>query len=95
MARKSIDSATYQPTRAFEAFLDEMTYQSAWESHYKTVPYLTKHAGKAAKSRGAFYHLGFGKALVLDRFLPSWKESYFKSGVWLDNLLKTAITTHR
>jgi hypothetical protein len=94
MARLAADTSAYKPTKSFEALRNEMTYANSWGSHYSTVPYLVKHAGKAAKSRGAFYHPGLGKALVLDRFLPRWKESYFESRVWLNDLIEAAYNTN-
>lgn len=53
------------------------------------VPVRTpsEHAGRATRDRNAFYHLGMGKALALDRVDPRWKKQYFAARVWLDDLL--------
>jgi hypothetical protein len=66
-------------------------YRKAWDSDYSRRLFLVKHAGRAAKSRTAFYHLGMGKALLLDRIKPTWKQDYFQQDVWMDDLLENAL----
>ncbi len=51
----------------------------------------SKHAGRAAQSRTAFYHLGLGKGLLLDKLMLDWKTRYFAPGVWVDDLLMEAL----
>ena len=81
----------YQPTAEFAVLPGVQTYQQLWERIYRNHPFLVKHAGRAAQSRTAFYHLGMGKALALDRISPGWKDKYFAPGVWLDDLLAEAV----
>jgi hypothetical protein len=69
----------------------EDVYRRAWESDYAGRLFLVKHAGRAAKSRTAFYHLGMAKTLLLDRLKPAWKQDYFRPDVWLDDLLEAAL----
>lgn len=88
-----IEDVAYKPTKAFECLPEEMSYLRAWDTYYKHLPNLIKHAGKAAKSRTAFYHLGFGKALALDRLLPDWKKRYFSPKLWLDDLIGEAVVS--
>jgi len=52
---------------------------------------IVKDAGRAARSRTMFYHIGFGKGLPLDRLMPNWKSGYFKQDVWLDDLFVKAL----
>jgi hypothetical protein len=66
-------------------------FGAVWDNEYSRRPFLVKHAGRAAKSRTAFYHLGMGKALLLDRLGRPWKQDYFKNGVWLDDQIAAAI----
>ncbi len=82
---------TYHPTEAFAALTDFSSYQRVWEQAYQGRIFLLKHAGRAAQSRTAFYHLGMGKALALDKVNPNWKDSYFAAGVWLDDLIAAAV----
>jgi peroxiredoxin len=84
-------SGDYQPTEAFRQLPDYKSYQEIWNESYKGRIFLVKHAGRAAQSRTAFYHLGLGKGLLLDRLMPDWKTRYFAPRVWLNDLLMTAL----
>jgi len=90
MAEAAAD-AGYQSTEAFRRVRDFKTYQQLWDGNYKNRIFLAKHAGRAARSREAFYHLGLGKGLLLDRLAPDWKNRYFALKVWLDDLLIAAL----
>jgi hypothetical protein len=61
---------TYQPTEAFRQLADYKSYRQVWDEDHKNRAFLVKHAGRAAQSRTAFYYLGLGKGLLLDRLLP-------------------------
>ena len=82
----------YQPTKAFSSLPSVVTYQQIWKESYEARPFLAKHAGRAAKDRTAFYHLGMAKALALDKVNPEWKQKYFDANVWLDDLLMSAVS---
>jgi hypothetical protein len=79
----------YEMARLAARTSDE--YRQAWGSDYSGRLMLVKHAGRAAKSRTAFYHLGMGKSLLLDRLNPAWKRDYFRENVWMDDLLEKAL----
>jgi hypothetical protein len=81
----------YTPTAIFKALPTYRGYDQLWKDVYVNRPFLIKHAGRAAHSRSAFYHLGMGKALALDRVDPNWKSRYFAPGVWLDDLLRASL----
>jgi hypothetical protein len=81
----------YEPTVAFRALPGLMAYAKVWETDYAKQLFLVKHAGRVAKSRTEFYHLGLGKCLLLDRLDRTWKERYFDAGVWLPDLIESAI----
>ena len=57
-------NGSYQPTKAIQQLPNYKTYQQVWDEDYKNRPSV-KHAGRAARSRTAFYHLGLGKGLLL------------------------------
>jgi hypothetical protein len=78
---------TYRPSVGYSSLPMAQRYTDVWRESYESRPFLTKHAGRAAKSRDAFYHLGAGKALALDKVDAGWKMKYFGAGVWLDDLL--------
>ena len=75
---------------AYSSLPGFQSYRELWQQTYESRAFLIKHAGRAAKNRTAFYHLGMGKALALDRVSPGWKEKYFLPGAWLDDLLADA-----
>lgn len=83
-------NSDYRPAAGFAALPGFRGYPSLWERTYRNRTFLVKHAGRAAQSRTAFYHLGMGKALALDKAGPGWKECYFDPGIWLDDLLAAA-----
>ena len=85
----------YVPTAVFRTLPGFHGYTASWKQTYQNWPYLVKHAGRAARDRNAFYHLGMGKALALDKVYPSWKTQYFATGLWLDDLLKAALQQKR
>ena len=43
---------------------------------------------------GRFYYTGMAQAVLLDRLMPDWKEQAFAEGVWLEDLLKTAVGSY-
>ncbi len=81
----------YRPAEDFAALSGNKSYEQVWAEDYRQRLFLVKHAGRAARSRTAFYHLGFGKALALDRLYPEWKARYFDENIWLDDLLISAL----
>lgn len=90
VSRTTWESRT-APSPEFQRALGVGSFGPGWEETYKNRPFLAKHAGRAAKSRTAFYHLGLAKCLCLDRLYPGWKQRYFDAGIWLDDLLKQAL----
>ncbi|HYP12970.1 MAG TPA: hypothetical protein VEQ63_03525 [Bryobacteraceae bacterium] len=89
LAEKAAAGA-YQPTEEYSSLPMFQRYDALWREAYQARPFLSKHAGRAAKGRTAFYHLGTGKALALDKVDAGWKKRYFLPGIWLDDLLAAA-----
>jgi hypothetical protein len=87
--------AGYPPTEAYRQLPGFTPYTSLWKNRYQGQVFLAKHAGRAAQSRLAFYHLGMSKCLLLDRLAPAWKAHYFDETVWLDDLLADAVAGKR
>jgi hypothetical protein len=93
MAKASTNRDLYQALPEFLRLQNTVSYQDAWNDRYVNMLFLVKHAGKAAKSRGSFYHLGMGKSLLLDKLPPTWKERCFDPNIWLDDLIAAAVAT--
>ncbi len=83
--------AEYEPLAAFRDIEGSTSYATIWSESYATAPFVIKHAGRAVKSRTLFYYLGLGKALLLDRIKPDWKDSFFAPDVWIDDLIAQAV----
>lgn len=81
----------YEPLAAFRDIKGWNSYETVWNESYKTAPSVITHAGRAVKNRTLFYYLGLGKALLLDRIDPDWKDSFFAPNVWLDDLIAEAV----
>src|SRR5580765_69827 len=86
MAKLAAD-ATYHPTEGFSKLSNYKGYQQLWEDKFKNKIFLAKHAGRAARSRTAFYGVGMDKGFLLDRLLPDWKAHYYDANIWLDDLI--------
>jgi hypothetical protein len=84
-----------EPAAAFSALPGCVPYGTVWADDYAGQTFLVKHAGRVAKSRTEFYHLGLGKCLLLDRLDPAWKARYFEMGLWLPDLLDQAVRLQR
>jgi hypothetical protein len=87
-------AGTYRPTEDYSSLPMFKPYDAVWREAYESRPFLTKHAGRAAKDRNAFYHLGAGKALALDKVDAGWKKRYFLPGIWLDDMLAAVNEGH-
>ena len=74
LAQKAAAGA-YQPARDYDSLPRSQRYEAVWRESYETRPFLAKHAGRAAKDRNAFYHLGAGKALALDKVDADWEKA--------------------
>jgi hypothetical protein len=85
----------FQTTPEFRRLATFKSYRQLWEETYKNKVFLIKFGGRIARSRNAFYPLGLGKGLLLDRLMPDWKTHYFEENVWLDDLLTKALSKQR
>ena len=88
-----VAASSAKPTEAFVNRFGSVDYGQVWIENYEQRRFLAKHAGRAARSRTAFCHLGFAKALALDSLFPSWKDKYFTPDVWLDQLLEQGLAS--
>lgn len=89
---ESASQPNYAPESTFRSLPEYKGYPDLWNTVYQNLPYLVKHAGRAAQDRNMFYHLGMGKALALDKIDPDWKRQYFAKEIWLDDLLTSSLS---
>lgn len=81
----------FRPSPEIRQMKEYVPYDIIWKDKYSNHANLFKHAGRVARSRLEFYHLGLGKGLALDELGIDWKDSYFAPGVWLDDMLESAV----
>lgn len=79
----------YEPDAGMQEVDDFSQYQGfarRWERELGQFASMADDEGD-----GRFYYSGMAQAFVLDRLLPDWKLSAMKEGVWLDDLLASAV----
>ena len=79
----------YQPMpeiREDPNFSNYETRERYWNQQVKEIQ---RTAGREGDSR--FYYTGFAQAVLLDRLRPDWKEHIWQEGIWLEDLLRSAV----
>ncbi|MGH9861814.1 MAG: hypothetical protein ACRD35_00145 [Candidatus Acidiferrales bacterium] len=82
----------YQPLPEFTTLPGVKPYAAVWNESYASQLEQLWDVGRVNRKRVDFYCLGQGLALLLDRFDARWKSRYFEPGVWLDDLMKGAVS---
>lgn len=62
------------------------TFEQRWGQEVAQIGRMAGNDGD-----GRFYYSGMAQAVVLDRLLPDWKTQIFEEGVFLEDLLATAV----
>ena len=80
LAILAADTNTYSPTKVFVELFPEANYTDTWKSKYGSNPTINpiRFVGEGVKGRVMFYFLGMGKAFLLDKIFPDWKQHYFE-----------------
>ncbi len=87
MDRYASDTTFYEPSAEFKVEFPGITYSDE-EARYSLTGTINpiRFVGAGVQGRLMFYYMGMGKAYLLDRINPNWKERYFT--YTLDQLLK-------
>jgi hypothetical protein len=83
-------SQSYQPVPALAQVDDFHEYASRddfWRQQLDEVRRMQGHQGEVR-----FYYTGFAQAALLDRLAPGWMAQAFEPGVWLEELLRAALS---
>ena len=83
--------SNYQPIPALVDDIDFDEYSgfdTRWSQEVDQIGRMANDDGE-----GRFYYTGMAQAVLLDRLLPGWKGTAFADGVFLEDLLETAVTT--
>ncbi len=81
--------ADYQPVEALAADPEFDHYENFTRRWQQEVDQISRMA--AEDGDGRFYYSGMAQAVLLDRLLPEWKKQIFDEGVFLEDLLATAV----
>ena len=89
--RQAAGSESYEPIPAIWAdpdFAGYATYDRRWSQEIDQIRRMAKDEGD-----GRFYYSGMAQAVLLDRLMPGWQGQVFDEGVFLEDLLETAVSS--
>jgi len=87
--RQAFESSTYQPLPAMAedpSFKFYQTFNRRWSQE------LIQLRNPTGSGETRFYNLGMAESFLLDRLLPGWKGQIMAEDIFLEDLLKQAIT---
>lgn len=87
--RLAAGTAGYAPVPAMAEDGDFDAYRNVdtrWQQEVDQIRRMESNDGD-----GRFYYSGMAQAALLDRLMPGWKDKIFNEGVYLEDLLATAI----
>ncbi|MCG8372660.1 MAG: hypothetical protein MI700_03965, partial [Balneolales bacterium] len=89
LANLASQADKYNPSKEFLNHFPEASFEEK-TGRYTTSRVLNpiRFVGAGVKGRVMFYYMGMGKAYLLDRIHPEWKEYYFD--MTLDELIENA-----
>jgi len=77
-------AGSYKPTPRFRALLDFTSFRAVADSIREDILAGLSGLDLPRQRRVAFYYLGAGEALLLDRVNPVWQKQYFKNKFFLE-----------
>ena len=89
--RQASLTAGYEPVTAIvddPDFAGYANFDTRWSQELGQIGRMADDEGD-----GRFYYSGMAQAVLLDQLLPEWKEQVFSDGVFLEDLLETAVTS--
>ena len=87
--RLAASADEYQPAAGMAEdpeFDGYRTFATRWRQEVSQIGRMAGNEGD-----GRFYYSGMAQAALLDRLLPDWKAQIFAEGVFLEDLLATAV----
>ncbi len=87
---RQASNSDYQshPSLADDGDFDEYSgFPTRWSQEIDQIGRMADDVGD-----GRFYYTGMAQAVLLDRLRPGWKEIIFEEGVFLEDLLATAVS---
>lgn len=80
----------YKPSKEFRALKDYKPFKEVADETMKNILKELTTLKLEDYRRVAFYPLGTGEALLLDRAVPEWKERYFTDKFYVDKYFSAA-----
>jgi hypothetical protein len=77
-------AASYRPSNEFKNLKDYTPFQETADSLLKNIVGELRALPLANYKRVAFYYLGAGEGLLLDRAKPGWRRRYFTDKLFLE-----------
>lgn len=77
-------AASYRPSNEFKNLKDYTSFQETADSLLKNIVGELRTLPLANYKRVAFYYLGAGEGLLLDRAYPGWRRRYFTDKFFLE-----------
>jgi hypothetical protein len=90
LLRAAAGASGYQPLPAMADDPGFESYTGSGRYWRRQLQEIARLAGREGETR--FYYSGFGQAVLLDRLAPGWKDQAMQSGVFLEDLLRAAVT---
>ena len=90
IGRTAVSTPGYKPLPDLNDDPDFNAYSTRerfWSMQLDQVRRIQNNEGEIR-----FYYSGFAQAVVLDRLLPGWKKQALSEGIWLEDLLREAIS---
>jgi hypothetical protein len=85
--QQAADTAVYTPILAADPdFESYQNFSNRWRQEVAQMKRMANDDGD-----GRFYYSGMAQAFILDQLLPDWKEQALEDGIYLDDLLVTAV----
>jgi len=77
-------ASTYMPTPEFEALSDYVPFEEVAERMKEHIVATLTTMELDDLRRSAFYHVGAGEGLLLDRYYPWWKKHYMEKRFFVE-----------
>ena len=87
--RQAAETDGYQPLPAMAEDPDFDGYAKFDGRWSQEIGQMKRQADQEGDTR--FYYTGMAQAALLDRLAPDWKEQAMEDGVWLEDLLESAV----
>ena len=87
--RLAFEASDYRPTAGMAADPEFQGYQRFERRWRQETAQIRRNATN--EGDGRFYYSGMAQAVLLDRLMPGWKTQVMEEGIFLEDLLASAV----